>query len=122
MKFFVIPILTFLMATQAFSKWVMLLEYQWNKEYIAINLCENKARPKLKCEGKCQLAKKMAAEEQESSPQSPNLKLKFQEIVFGFETLKDQNLSTATDLSKTFTAYLLKHYTAPVFSIFHPPA
>ncbi|HUC83261.1 MAG TPA: hypothetical protein VMR70_20290 [Flavisolibacter sp.] len=122
MKTFVVLILIFLVATQAFSKWVILLEYEWNKEYIANTLCENKAKPVLKCGGKCQLAKKMAAEENNTSPQTPNLKSKFQEIVFGFETLAPQSFSTTAVRSKTFADYLLKTYPAPAFSIFHPPA
>ena len=70
MKIIVIPILMLLIATQAFSKWVMLLDFKWNKDYIAQNLCENKAKPMLKCEGKCHLKKMMAEEEQDTNPRT----------------------------------------------------
>jgi hypothetical protein len=53
MKFITVSILIFLMATQAFSKWMVLLEFSWNREYIANNLCQNKARPQSQCGGKC---------------------------------------------------------------------
>jgi hypothetical protein len=36
------------------------LHYQLNKAYIAANLCENKARPSMKCNGKCHLRKQLA--------------------------------------------------------------
>lgn len=122
MKFIVVPILILLVATQAFSKWVLLLEYRWNKEYIAQNLCENKAKPKLQCEGKCQLTKKMAAEEKGPSSPSQNVKDKFQEVLFSYETPGKQ-LQLLTDLtSSPSSPHLLKKYSAPVPAIFHPPA
>ena len=63
MKFIAIPILMILIATQAFSKWVMLFEFQLNRDFISKNLCENRAKPNLKCGGKCQLMKAMEKEE-----------------------------------------------------------
>lgn len=83
MKLFVVPILILLVATQAFSKWVLLLEFRWNQDYIAKNLCENRAKPMLKCGGRCQLAKRLAAAEKESTPlQSSPGKSNFQEVLF----------------------------------------
>lgn len=41
--------------------------YMANRNYIAANLCENKAKPKMKCNGKCQLAKQLKKAEGESS-------------------------------------------------------
>ena len=122
MKLIIVPLLILLIATQAFSKWVLLMEYEWNKEYIAQNLCDNRNRPQLNCEGKCELAKKMVEEEKGPSSQNPNPKLKFQELIFASESLNMPiNLSTGA-LSALFDVYLLKLYPAPVFSIFHPPA
>lgn len=83
MKILLVPILLFLIATQAFSKWVLLLEFAWNREYIAATLCENRAKPNLQCGGKCQLQKKMAADEKQQNPaQSPPGKSSFQEVLF----------------------------------------
>lgn len=121
MKLIIVRILILLVATQAFSKWVILLEYEWNKEYIAQTLCKNKAKPKLKCEGKCQVAKKMAAEEEPSSP-TPSQKLKFQEVVFANEAMRPMILQPQHLISTEFLTYLFPVYTPPVFSVFHPPA
>lgn len=33
--------------------------YQLNKEYVANNLCENRNKPQLKCNGKCYLKKQL---------------------------------------------------------------
>lgn len=36
------------------------LEYVINYDYIVKELCENKEKPELKCNGKCHLAKQLA--------------------------------------------------------------
>ena len=36
-----------------------LVDYALNKEYIAKNLCENRDKPKLNCNGKCHLMKQL---------------------------------------------------------------
>lgn len=49
------------------------LDYLINKEYIAENLCENKEKPELQCNGKCHLKKEVqkAAEEVIDSEEGP---------------------------------------------------
>ena len=39
MKIIAVPILILLVMTQAFSKWVMIFQYEVNKNYIAAVLC-----------------------------------------------------------------------------------
>lgn len=48
---------------QTFSRNILVLDYQCNKNYIAANLCENKDKPGMKCEGKCYLCKKIKTED-----------------------------------------------------------
>jgi hypothetical protein len=59
-------------AIQTFSKWLVILQYEINKDYIANNLCVNRAKPACCCKGKCFLQKKLAADEdqQQSSGKS----------------------------------------------------
>lgn len=40
--------------------------YEYNKEYIAKNLCENRNKPEMKCCGKCYLKKQLKKTEQGS--------------------------------------------------------
>jgi len=68
-KYPVTIVLILLMAVQSFSKWCVILEYQVNKEFIAKNLCINRAKPSCCCQGKCYLNKKMAADQ--SDQQTP---------------------------------------------------
>ena len=50
-------------AAQTFSKWFIVLSYEINKDYIAKNLCVNRAVPGSCCKGKCYLHKELAADE-----------------------------------------------------------
>jgi len=50
---------------QTFSKAMIVAEYQLNREYIAKNLCVNKSRPKMHCNGRCHMMKKMKQEEKQ---------------------------------------------------------
>ena len=45
-----------------------------NYDYIVTNLCENKSKPELKCNGKCHLTKQLAKASESSSENSPEKK------------------------------------------------
>lgn len=68
-KYPVTILLILLIGVQTFSKWCLILEYQVNKDFIAKNLCVNRAKPSCCCHGKCYLNKKMASDE--SQQQAP---------------------------------------------------
>src|SRR5262249_35709438 len=68
MKFVVVPIFITLIIIQSFSKWIIIAEFNIYRNYIAKRLCENRYRPQMHCNGKCVLMKKMAAEENQSTP------------------------------------------------------
>ncbi|RQO32180.1 hypothetical protein DBR32_00770 [Taibaiella sp. KBW10] len=51
---------------QALSKVVIYIDYKINQDYIAQNLCENKAKPQLHCNGKCQLSKQLKKDDDNS--------------------------------------------------------
>jgi hypothetical protein len=46
----------------------MIAAYEINKDYIAKNLCVNRARPSCCCKGKCFLQKKLIADEEQQQP------------------------------------------------------
>jgi hypothetical protein len=121
MKFIAVTIFILLLLTQSFSKWLMVAGYTINKDFIAKNLCENRDKPKLLCNGKCQLAKKMAAEE--SSPNSSNgsvNKLPFSEVWCNDVTAANFSFaSPGKPLHNSF--YLIKETSSFLSSIFHPP-
>jgi hypothetical protein len=51
------------MLGQTFSRYILVLDYQLNKNYITRHLCENRDRPAMKCDGKCYLCKKLKKED-----------------------------------------------------------
>ena len=50
----------------------IVLQYNVNKNYIATNLCENRARPEMQCHGSCHLKKQLSNSLE--TPQSQNTK------------------------------------------------
>lgn len=124
MKFILVPILMMLVLTQTFNKWLVVFEYKLNKDYIAQKLCVNKAKPKLHCNGKCQMMKRLAEEEKQNSTSNTNStsKVKIPELIFSNEV--KQFLLPSSDISvvpynEEPSTFIRR---APAFPIFHPPA
>jgi len=44
---------------QTFNKELVIANYYLNKDYIAKNLCENRDKPQMHCNGKCHLCKQL---------------------------------------------------------------
>ena len=65
-----------------------LLEYLINFDYISKELCENKTKPQLECNGKCYLAKQFEAESKKQN--KPELNIKWQDYPIGFVQLIDK--------------------------------
>ncbi|RVU24780.1 hypothetical protein EOJ36_07135 [Sandaracinomonas limnophila] len=64
-----------------FNQWGAVAYYQVNRDFIAKNLCVNKDKPKMNCNGHCYLAKQLkAAEEKETKSNSEKLE-KMPELV-----------------------------------------
>ncbi len=124
MKLIAGSILILLMMVQTFTSWLIVAEYTINQDFIAKNLCINKAKPQLHCKGKCQLMKKLAQEETQNPSSTPQTggKTKMGDVLF----THDFQLPLFSDLltqSKNFHShYLAKTATGPFTSVFHPPA
>jgi uncharacterized protein YneF (UPF0154 family) len=73
---FLLAILIFL---QVLCKVGIYLSFKINQDYIAKNLCENRNKPKMHCNGNCQLMKKLKNSDKEEQKQIPqSLKDKFE--------------------------------------------
>jgi len=124
MKFILVPILLALLLTQTFSKWLVVLDYNLNKDFIAKNLCINKARPKMHCNGKCQMMKRLAEEEKQTSEGNNNTssKIRTYDVVFCDDFFKPA-LSPLVGIKISYNEdQPLSRYNSPIASIFHPPA
>jgi hypothetical protein len=123
MKFIAATIFILLLLAQVFSKWLMVIDYTVNKDYIAKNLCENRRRPALHCNGKCQLMKKMALEEDQSNKTTSGssvAKAPFSEVLFNAAfALTSLSTSASDSLYNDFYLVAIPSYFHS--SIFHPP-
>ena len=119
MKGICILFLMILILLQSFSKLVIIAEYQINREYIASKLCINRNIPKMHCNGKCQMMKKLSEEEKNNAP-VPAAKTQEPCIV--------QNIDVPClaafipDAVENTSHYQKSCSFMPPSSVFHPPA
>lgn len=105
---------------QIFSKGWVYISFLANKDYIAKNICENRAKPKLHCNGKCYLYKelKKADTREHSATNMVNEMGNFEFCThvsspfFGPDLCIEKSL-----LFRYYVAYPQPHQ----YSIFHPP-
>jgi hypothetical protein len=105
---------------------VVYLDFEMRKDYIIQNLCENRFKPQLNCNGQCYLAKKLhkIAEEnatKETQKQGQSMK-KIIEEVFEATPLFSLDLGFKNLSPKSNYSYQLAHFQSITLSIFHPPA
>lgn len=107
----------------SFSHYWVYLGFEINKKFISKNLCENRMRPEMECNGKCYLMKKLKQVEENDKKQDREHILKNLEISF---IIKPQQINFhkvyEVQLIKrrfsTFSSFYSNEYTR---SIFHPP-
>jgi hypothetical protein len=123
MRFIAVPILILLLMSQTFSKWLVVINFNLNREYIAKNLCENRYRPVLKCNGNCVLMKKMKEEESKEQNTPAPVKMEASSIVLSSRSFF-ANAETLVFISNI--SYIIPvNSGSPVdrtASIFHPPS
>lgn len=117
--------LVFLFAWQLMLKAGVLIWFGANRSYIAAELCENKDKPELECNGQCVLAKRMKAAEQERRDADQRPLRIMEKFEFShYIAAADEALSETDDANYSdraiWTAYLEPH--SNYFSnFFHPP-
>lgn len=113
--------LFFSFALQVFNRSLIVLDYFANTASFA-KACENKARPLLHCNGKCQMMKKLK-EEEKKDQQNPERKSENKDDVVSSQSFFTTFLAEKTIVLKSFTT----HYSAFISQeayrdIFRPPA
>jgi hypothetical protein len=107
----------------AFKPAFPFVNYLLNKEYIAKNLCENRNKPKMNCNGKCHLMKEIKKTGSEPSPANntsqKNTGEESVQHLGGSFTCSFSN----EELAANYAAYALQ-FTLSSYSkgIFHPPS
>lgn len=104
---------------------VPLLEYVINYDYIVKELCENKEKPVLQCNGKCHLAKQLAkaAEDEKPISSSKNQNLKQEVEILFYQDFKAVSfVKSSVFTNKDINADYQNLYSlTAIQSTFHPP-
>src|ERR1700758_2249534 len=118
-KFFAI-ILSLSILVLSSSKSLILVSYSLNKEFIAKNLCENKNKPKMHCNGKCHLKKELQKEEKKDQSPFSSVKEKVEVQLFNSQSKVIAPLLSYARIG--FAEFQNKNYShLNPGSIFHPP-
>jgi len=98
------------------------IEYEINKKYIAEVLCENKAKPEMKCNGKCHLKKQLKIANDEPDDQSSPIPThsKTEDLTTLLFERKLQCLNPIK-LNKKVVFYIENYQSIFCSNIFHPP-
>jgi hypothetical protein len=106
---------------QCFTRPILLVDYLVNIEVYKKN-CINKAKPKLQCNGKCQMLKKMKKQESQSDSNGPAPKFNQSDYL-----LSSRSYFPSIDLKKgvnsnVFPTIEISFVSSFASSIFHPPS
>lgn len=100
-----------------FSKAIVFANYQLNKSEITRKYCENKAKPKLHCDGKCHLKKQLKEEDKkEKESTSNNTKDKFETEFFVQVNFNFSAQKASTSTTHFYSANQSHSHTHAVFS------
>ena len=119
MKYPIVILFLAALFAQSFSRSLVLADYMVNLEAYK-EKCINKAKPKLNCNGKCQMYKKINQQDQSSEAEAP--KLNQSEFVLSSKTYFPE-LQIALNASSVANHTIYKDVFTSNFigSIFHPP-
>lgn len=114
--------LCLLILLNPFSRTWVVVSYKLNESYISQNLCENKDKPQLKCNGKCHLKKQLAQSEQAEQKTHQNSNEKAEVLYCSVVN----NYNFQTQFSYLYQPIQLGQYAAIysqdyIDSVFHPP-
>lgn len=97
-----------------------LLNYAVNYDYIVKNLCENRTRPQLMCNGKCYVAKELSKTEKQN--QQNTVKINIIDVFIPKEIISFNNIQINSNIPDIiFSEYHQKYHSDYFSDIFHPP-
>ncbi|PJJ59328.1 hypothetical protein [Hymenobacter chitinivorans] len=116
-------LLTTLILLQTFSRELVVVDYQLHKERITELFCVNKDKPKLHCNGKCHLAKKLrqATSSESKAPAGGFAKVKY-DAVLPLRALVVGPAIWPAAPTRFGRLAAVSYCFSPAHSIFHPPS
>lgn len=104
----------------SFTKLFLFSSYLLNKEEITNKFCENKSKPKLKCNGKCHLKKQLKEQEKHEDQSKSTIKEIYEIQLFSHENIICLNAPFIKSIVKHWS-YNQKLSTKIISPFFHPP-
>ncbi|WP_225035628.1 hypothetical protein [Winogradskyella sp. SM1960] len=111
-------IMTFIFLFVVSQQAVVIMHFKLNQQAITIELCINKDKPELKCNGKCYLSKELQDTEPSDSEKIMNTK----NLDLAFESNPEFEIETPNLINnKVMVGYLEFHHSEPYLEILVPP-
>src|SRR5665647_284761 len=95
-------ILLIALLAQHSSRYMVMLNYEFNKNYIAKTLCVNRNKPMSGCNGKCYLKKQLAKAAKEENAPNSNNRVDENEVLFLTEAKKITTYFFAEENSRQY--------------------
>jgi hypothetical protein len=119
--------LVLIVALALFLKPILpVLDYVINYDYIVKELCENKAKPELKCNGKCHLMKEMAKAAENEKPinsdKKDNSKQEIEVLFYNNAYVFHLKISPRFSSEKINNLYTNHYDYLSDYVFFHPPS
>lgn len=103
----------------SFSKVIILINFQLNKEYISKNLCQQKSIKNNSCKGHCHLKKQLQKDEKRD--QHPNSLKDTKEFQIFCQNKSSFQFNSFKFPRTDFPTFEILITQPPSFSVFHPP-
>jgi len=98
------------------------LDYTINYDYIVAELCENKAKPEMHCNGKCHLKKELAKASDSEKPLSQKKSQASEtEVLFFQDTVSFNPQTKVSIITSNIFIYTNLYSYQDGYSCFHPP-
>jgi hypothetical protein len=116
-------LLTLLIFLQPFGKIWIFVSFKINQDYIAKNLCENRAKPIMRCNGKCQLMKKLNQADKDEQKQFPSTIKEKSEFLYchNLTNFRIHRQIYFFDKKQSFFDYKFQYSSSYLTEIFRPP-
>ena len=117
----VVIFLMMLIAGQSMQNIFIVLEFRLNQNYIAAHLCENRDKPQMHCNGKCQLSKELKKADEDNGTNNTTA-IQFKHLELFSEVFTDIDLSCKEIILHQLVFYSNKVCEGWTKCTFHPPS
>ncbi|QIH34785.1 hypothetical protein K2F45_20275 [Sphingobacterium siyangense] len=122
MKKIVSFLLLIVLAYQCLGSMGVFVWFESNRSFIAANLCENRARPEMHCNGQCVLMKKLKALDEKSSEKDLPQNVKYETFICLMQDFIIMPEQMSICVKNTYVTYYNAYYSFIHFkNNFRPP-